>query len=114
MFAADLGLDAQTRYGLKRNADDGDLGRSGVAAAFGVAKGGAGVTPAGSGDAQIVFRVVDVAQPIDAGADAVPEDQRRAFAGNISDDLLDQLVARLQTVYPVTVSQSAIDQALSF
>ena len=32
----------------------------------------------------------------------------------MSDDLLDQLVARLQTQYAVTINQSAIAQALAF
>lgn len=113
-IATELGLEAQTRFGVKRDADDGDLGRTGVAAVFGVAKGGTGVTAADEGEAQIVFRVVDVAQPIDAGADAIPQEERDRLASGLSDDLLEQLVSRLQTVYPVTVNQSAIDQALSF
>jgi peptidyl-prolyl cis-trans isomerase D len=112
--ATELGLEAQTRFGLDRNADDADLGRTGVTAAFGVPKGGTGVTAAGTAGGQIVFKVTEVSQPIDAGAESVADEQKQQFAGNISDDLLDQLVARLQTVYPVTVNQGAIDQALSF
>ena len=44
----------------------------------------------------------------------MPEDARKSFASGLSDDLLDQLVARLQSEYGVTVDQSAIQQALAF
>jgi peptidyl-prolyl cis-trans isomerase D len=36
------------------------------------------------------------------------------MAGNIANDLLDQLVARLQAQYPVSVDRGAMQQALSF
>ena len=72
------------------------------------------MAPAPSGDAQIVFRVTDVIVPIGAGADQVSEAERNAYASRLADDLLDQLVARLQGVYPVTVDRNAIQQALSF
>ncbi len=52
--------------------------------------------------------------PADAGPDALPADVRDRFASAISDDLLDQLVARLQIEYPVTIDRGAVQQALSF
>jgi peptidyl-prolyl cis-trans isomerase D len=44
----------------------------------------------------------------------VPENARQQFAAGLSEDLLDQLVARLQTEYEVTVNQNAIQQSLAF
>lgn len=113
-IATELDLEVQTRRGLKRDANDADLGADGVAAAFGVARGGSGVVPAPDGASRLVFRVVEVIQPVNAGPDAVPEEAQRALATRISNDLLDQLVTRLQSQYSVTVDRNAIQQALSF
>ncbi len=113
-LAAELGIEAQTRRGLKRDGTDSDLGQSGIAAAFGVARGGTGVAAGANADTQIVFHVTDVVHPVDAGPDSVPQEIRDRFAGGLADDLLDQLVARLQGQYEVTVDRGAIQQALSF
>jgi peptidyl-prolyl cis-trans isomerase D len=112
--AADLKLEKQTKRGVKREADDADFGKEGVAAMFAQAEGGSGVVPSPGSDGRIIFKVAEVFEPAGAGPDAVPEDARKSFASGLSDDLLDQLVARLQTEYDVTIDQSAIQQALAF
>lgn len=112
--ATELGQEAQTRRGLKRDGTDADLGKAGIAAAFGVGRGETGVVPGESGDTQIVFRIADVVYPVDAGPEAVPQEMRDRFASGLGDDLLDQLVARLQSQYPVSVDRAAMQQALSF
>ena len=113
-IAADLKLEKQTKRGVKREADDADFGKEGVAAMFALAEGGSGVVPTPGGDGRIIFKVAEVFEPAGAGPDAVPEDARKSFASGLSDDLLDQLVARMQTEYDVTVDQSAIQRALAF
>jgi peptidyl-prolyl cis-trans isomerase D len=113
-LATELGLEKQTKRGLKRESDDGDFGREGVAAIFGVAEGGSGVVAAPTDDAQIVFRVAEVFEPAGADASSVPEDAQASSASGMADDLLDQLVAKLQGEYGVTVNRSAIEQALAF
>src|SRR5690606_23552991 len=113
-LAAELGLEKQTKRGLKRESDDGDFGRPGVAAVFGVAEGGTGQVAAPAGGAQIVFKVAEVFEPAGANANSIPEDAQNSFASGMADDLLDQLVARLQGQYGVTVNRSAIEQALAF
>lgn len=113
-LATELGVEKQTKRGLKRESDDGDFGRPGVAAIFGVAEGGSGLVAAPTGDAQIVFNVTEVFEPAGADASSVPEDAQKNFASGMGDDLLDQLVAKLQGEYGVTVNRSAIDQALAF
>jgi peptidyl-prolyl cis-trans isomerase D len=114
VLATELGVEKQTKRGLKRESDDGDFGRAGVAAIFGVAEGGSGVVAAPTGDAQIVFKVAEVFEPAGADASSVPEDAQKSFASGMADDLLDQLVAKLQGEYGVTVNRSAIEQALAF
>ncbi|MEP9388083.1 SurA N-terminal domain-containing protein [Mesorhizobium sp. KR9-304] len=113
-LAAEFGLEKQIKRGLKRESDDADFGRAGVTAIFGVAEGGSGLVPAPTGDAQIVFKVTEVFEPAGADANSIPEDAQKSFASGMADDLLDQLVAKLQGEYSVTVNRAAIEQALAF
>ena len=113
-LATELGIEVQTRRGLKRDSSDADLGEAGIAAVFGVTRGETGITPGAGGDSQIVFRVTDVVHPVDAGPDAVPPQVRDRFASGLADDLLDQLVTRLQGQYEVRIDRAAMQQALSF
>ena len=112
--AEELELELQTKRGLRRDSDDVDLGRAGAAAAFGVAQGGTGLVAGPQDGAQILFRVTEVFAPASAGPEAVPAPTQEALASGMADDLLDQLVARLQAQYGVTVNRTAINQALSF
>lgn len=111
-LASELSLEKQTKRGLKRSADDADFGREGAAEIFEVSEGGSGIVPSPAGDAQILFKVAQVVEPAGADASTVPEDVRTSFAAGLSGDLLDQLVARLQTEYKVEIDQVAISQAL--
>jgi peptidyl-prolyl cis-trans isomerase D len=113
-IADELDLELQTKRGLKRESDDVDLGRAGASAAFSVQQGGTGLVAAPQDGAQILFRVTEVFAPASAGPEAVPDQTQEALASGMADDLLDQLVARLQAQYGVTVNRSAINQALSF
>ncbi len=113
-IAAELELTVETKRGLSRGANDGELGAEGVAAVFSVPQGAAATSPSPDGTAQHVFVVTEAAQPMGAGPDTVAPELRERMTSGMSDDLLDQLVARLQTVYQVGVNQSAINQALSF
>ena len=112
-LASELALEKQTKRGLKRSADDADFGREGAAEMFGVGEGKIGVVPAPTGDAQILFKVVQVVEPAGADAGTVPQEVRNAFASGLSADLLDQLVAQLQGQYKVEVDQVAISRAMA-
>ncbi|TWG99110.1 peptidyl-prolyl cis-trans isomerase D [Mesorhizobium sp. J18] len=113
-IASEIGQETQTKRGLRREADDADIGRAGVAAVFGVPKGGTGVFAGPSGDSRFLFQVTEVFEPAGAGPDSLPEDMRNAIASGLSGDLLDELVMRLQTKYDVTVNRNVMQQALSF
>lgn len=114
VIAGELSLEKQTKRGLKRQTDDADFGRDGVNAVFGVSENGSGAFPAPTGDARILFKVTEVFEPAASGPDAVGEGARRDFAMGFADDVLDQLVAQLQTQYEVRVDQAAIARALAF
>jgi peptidyl-prolyl cis-trans isomerase D len=112
-IASELKLEKQTKRGVKRDTDDADFGKDGAAAMFGVGEGGIGLIAAPTGEAKILFKVVEAIEPASADASSVPEDMQKSFASGISDDLLDQLVAQLQTQYQVQIDQVAITQALA-
>ena len=112
-IAAELKLEKQTKRGLKRETDDADFGKDGAAAMFGVPQGAVGVVPAPTGEAEILFKVAEVFEPAGADAGAVPEEARNAFASGMADDMLDELVAKLQTQYDVSIDQAAITQAMN-
>ena len=50
---------------------------------------------------------------ITAGADgsSLPDDAQKSFSAGMSDDLLDQLVAQLQSQYDVRIDPAAVSQA---
>jgi peptidyl-prolyl cis-trans isomerase D len=112
--AAELEMEVQTKRGLRRGADDVDLGREGVAAAFSVPVRGVETVSSNEGDRQIVLQVSEVFAPANASGDTLPENVARNYAGGLGDDLLEQLVTRLQSQYSVTVNQGTVQQALSF
>jgi peptidyl-prolyl cis-trans isomerase D len=113
VIAGELKLEKQTKRGLKREADDVDFGKQGAAAMFGVGEGGTGLIPSPNGDGQILFKVAEVFEPAGADASSVPDDAQKSFTSGLSDDLLDQLVAQLQTQYDVRIDPAAVTQALT-
>ena len=112
--AAELKLEKQTKRGLKRAADDADFGKPGIAAVFSVPEGGTGLIASPAGDARLLFKVTERFEPAAAGADLLAQEAQTTFASGLADDLLDQLVARLQTEYEVTVDRAAMERALAF
>lgn len=110
-IATELKLEKQTKRGLKRAADDGDLGKEGVVAVFGVAQNGTGVIAGPNGDARIVFKVTEVFEPAASDASTIPGDEKKTFSSGLADDLLDELVARLQGEYEVRVDREALKRA---
>jgi len=113
-IATELGVETQVKRGLRRGVEDAALGPEAAAAVFSVTDGGVGVITPPDGDTRILFRVTEVFEPAGAGADAVPAEEREAYAAGMADDLLDQLVTRLQGEFEVTTNPAAVQQALSF
>ncbi|HWK66824.1 MAG TPA: SurA N-terminal domain-containing protein [Rhizobiaceae bacterium] len=113
-IATELSLEKQTKRGLKREADDGDIGKAGVAAVFAVALNGVGATPSPAGDAQILFKVTEAFEPAATGPEAVPDESRKVFDAGLANDLIVQMVERLQGEYGVTVDRDAVTRALAF
>lgn len=112
-IALALKLTKETKRGLKRDAEDPDLDASAVETAFSGGKGFVGSSVGAAGDKQIILKVVETYEPADKSAASLGEDQTKRAALALSDDLLDQFVARLQTEYPVTVNKALIERAIA-
>ncbi len=110
--ATELSLTKQTKRGIKRGAEDADLGPDGVEAAFGGGLNYVATAMNGSGDQQTVLKVTEIFAPSDTSPTAIPNDQKKATSNGMADDLLDQLVARLETIYPVTMNPAALQAAM--
>lgn len=113
-IAEEIEQPKQVKRGLKRLADDSDLGRDGVAAAFNVGPQGVGVFPNPAGEGRFLFKVTEVFAPAEAGADTLPEDVVSSTGSAYANDLVQQLVQGLQEKYEVRVNRNAVEQALSF
>ena len=113
-IASDLKLEKQVKRGIKRGVDDPDLGSDGVAAAFGVGQGGVGIVSGPDGNSQILFKVTEVFEPAGAGPGSVDEREQKSAADGMANDLLEELVTKLQAQYGVTVDHGAIERAMAF
>ncbi|RLQ87960.1 SurA N-terminal domain-containing protein [Notoacmeibacter ruber] len=113
-IAGELGLSVQTVTDLKRDSQNQSLAANAVEAIFGVPSDGAGNVRAADGQTYIVFHVADVFRPVASGAGAVADSEQTAFSRAVSDDLLRQLVDRLETVYAPQIDQGAAQRALSY
>jgi peptidyl-prolyl cis-trans isomerase D len=113
-IATELKLEKDTKRGVKRDASDPDLGQNGVAAVFGVGQGGIGLFSGPDNKSQVLFKVAEVFELAGADPDTVDEQTRKMFASGMANDLLGQLVNKLQAEYGVTVDQSAIQRAMAF
>ncbi len=112
--AGELQLQSDIKRGLTRGKEDTDMGKAGVQAAFSVSPGKTAVAPTPEGDGKILMKVTQAVEPAASGPDTIPEASRKNFSEGMSNDLLDQLVARLQGKYDVRINRNAIDRAMAF
>lgn len=110
-IAADVGAEVQTEYGLQRQSDDPRFGDTAIAAAFGGPSGHTATAPVADSSDRLVMQVTDTAI---SASDALPEEERQAIAESGADALLDQMIVRLQTQYPVQINETLGQQALAF
>jgi peptidyl-prolyl cis-trans isomerase D len=111
-IAESEGLTVDNKYGLQRGGNDADLGTNGIAEIFDGGPQHSGTAPAPSGNAYQVFKVTGVSEAV-GGVENLGAGVRDGVRKSIADDLLDQMVAELQTIYPVQVNQNAMQRAIS-
>jgi peptidyl-prolyl cis-trans isomerase D len=110
--ATELSLTKGTKRGIKRDSDDPDLGADGVEAAFGGGVDHVAAVANAAGDQQTILKVIEAFDPTDVSESALPENRKVQTARGLADDLLEQLVARLQETYPVTVNEAALQASI--
>lgn len=111
-IAGELGIAVETKTGIRRRSEDAVLGAAAINAAFSGPVGTVASAPGGDPQTQILLQVSDVKdQPL---TDALANDdaQIAAIAKVAGDDILDQMVRRLQDNYGVTINQQLADQAM--
>jgi peptidyl-prolyl cis-trans isomerase D len=111
-LATELKLEKLTKRGLKRDADDADFGKPGVAAIFAVAEGVSGQTPTPAGDGRILFKVTEVFEPAGADGKAIAEAERNSLSEGVASGMLEELISRLRGEFGVEIDRSAAQQAL--
>ncbi|OAP42458.1 peptidylprolyl isomerase [Sinorhizobium glycinis] len=112
-IASELGLVVETKTGLSRSTQDAALSQAAIAAAFGGPNGHVANAAGQGGEGQILMQVTSVDDS--APANALDNDSRQieAIARASGDDILDQMVATLQSVYGVSINQTLAEQALA-
>ncbi|MGN6463914.1 MAG: SurA N-terminal domain-containing protein [Rhizobiaceae bacterium] len=113
-IAGELKLEKETKRGVKRGSTDADFGENGVAAVFGVGQGGVGLFSGPDDKSQVLFKVTEVFEPAGAGPDSVDEQGQKMFGLAMANDILDELVNKLQTEYHVTVDHAAVERAMAY
>jgi peptidyl-prolyl cis-trans isomerase D len=106
-------LKVETLTGLKRGEAAGPLSAAGVGAVFRTAKDAAGKTEAAKPAEQVVFRVTDIVVPaLDMASDEAKR-TRETLNRSLSEDILAEYIARLESDIGVTINQSALNQVVS-
>lgn len=113
-IAEELSVSVETKYALTRGDTDAVFGESAVASAFSGPKGLVAVASDASNENRILLEVTSVNEASTVTAGSVTPEQRRRVSQQISDDILDQMVARLQSEYGVAVNRELAERALAF
>lgn len=111
-IATAMGLSVETKSGIKRGGEDPVLGRGAIVAAFSGPVGTVAHDLSSDGTGQILLKVTDVSET--AQTDALsPQQDVTGLAKAAGDDILDQMVFRLQADYGVTVNRDLAQQAMT-
>ncbi|NML73452.1 peptidylprolyl isomerase [Rhizobium sp. S-51] len=110
--AGELGIAVESKTGLRRQSDDAVLGPAAIVAAFSGPVGTVGSAPGADPASQILLKVVDVKDQPPADALANDDAQVAEIAKAAGDDILDQMVSRLQNEYGVSINQTLAEQAM--
>jgi peptidyl-prolyl cis-trans isomerase D len=111
--AAANNLKVETLTGIKRANASAPLSTATVEAIFNTPKDGLNFAEAAQASEQIVFRVTDVTVPTLEGASDEAKRLRETLNRTLSEDVLSEYIARLETEIGVTLNPDAIKQITS-
>ena len=113
-IAEELSAAVETKYALSRGDVDAVFGEAAVASAFSGPNGLVEVANDASGENRILLKVTSVNDASTVTAGSVSQEQRTRVSQQMADDILDQLVARLQADYGVSINRELAERALAF
>ncbi|WP_417412964.1 SurA N-terminal domain-containing protein [Hoeflea sp.] len=113
-IAEELSAAVETKYALTRGDVDAVFGEAAVASAFSGPNGLVEVANDASGENRILLKVTSVNDASTVTAGSVSQEQRTRVSQQMADDILDQLVARLQADYGVSINRELAERALAF
>ncbi|MFN7103692.1 MAG: peptidylprolyl isomerase, partial [Pseudorhizobium sp.] len=107
----DLGIAVENKQGLRRNSEDALFGPEAVTAVFAGPVGLVTTALGADGASRLLITVTGSQQvPMEAAAD---DQALQRLAEAAGDDMLDQMVNRLQNDYGVSINQAVADQVTS-
>lgn len=112
-IADDLAIDVNSVTSVTRTARNDDLGPEAIAAAFSGPLGTVATAPRDSGAEQVVLRVVAVVNPTGTLAASGDDQAVNAIAAYAGDDILDEIINKLQGQYGVSINQTLAQQAIN-
>ncbi|MCO6186061.1 peptidylprolyl isomerase [Rhizobium sp. L1K21] len=111
--ATELALPVNTKSNLKRSGSaDAVFGNEAVAGAYGGPEGHAATAPSADGSAQLVLVVKSTGEGASVDALSADNGQVERLAQAAGDDILDQMVSKLQATYGVQINQTLAQQAM--
>ncbi len=96
---------------VKRDGESIGLTNNAVEAGFTIAKSDATVVPSEDGSSVVVLKVAEVAEGVKI---ALTDDEKNQLNQLAGDDMVNQMIAKIQESEKVEISQQAIDAALSY
>ncbi|WP_174800837.1 SurA N-terminal domain-containing protein [Martelella limonii] len=112
-IADDLAIDVNSVTSVTRTAPNDALGGEAVAAAFSGPLGTVATAQRDSGAEQVVLKVVAVVNPTGTLAASGDDQAVNAIAAYAGDDILDEMINRLQSEYGVSINQTLAQQAVN-
>lgn len=110
-IAGEIGITVENKQGLRRSSTDAVFGQQTVQAAFSGPLDSTASALAADNESRILMKITGVEhQPAAGGGD---DPQMQQIAGAAGDDMLDQMVTRLQQDFGVQINQTAADQAMA-
>lgn len=113
-IASELSVAVETKFALNRRGADAVFGEAAVASAFSGPSGLVEVANDASGENKILMKVKSVTDLSAVTAESVTAEQRDQVSLQVGNDILDQMVARLQAQYGVSVNRTLAERALAF
>lgn len=110
--AVELGVAVESKLGVQRQTEDAVLGPAAILAAFSGPVGTVATASGGDPSTQILLKVNDERDQGSSNVLTNDDAQITEIARAAGDDILDQMVSRLQAQYGVTINQTLAEQAM--